>query len=147
MAIAAMITAGCSGTGKTSGAGSSATQQTEDARNTAKAQDYEVTEGGLLSTNGLPMLVDFSAEWCQPCRKFKPIFHSLKEEYKGKVDFVAIDIDEMPELAEKYRINSIPTILYVSPNGEIRHYAIGYQEPDSVRAAIGRFLLPSDSGK
>ncbi len=53
-----------------------------------------------------------------PCRQLKPVFHALGEEYKGKVDFVTVNVDSMPELAEKYKISSIPTLVFLSSEGE-----------------------------
>lgn len=136
IAFAALLTAGCSGTGSNKGTDSGLTPlEAEEA-----AEGFIVTDGQLLSKNGFPVVVDFSAEWCPPCRKFKPIFEQLKEEYAGSVDFITINVDSVPELAGKYQIESIPTIMYISRDGSILHRAVGYQEPDSVRAAVARYL-------
>lgn len=61
----------------------------------------------------VPVLIDFFAEWCMPCKMFAPIFESVAEEFDGKVKFVKVNIDESPELAQKYFVMSIPTLKFV----------------------------------
>jgi thioredoxin 1 len=77
----------------------------------------------VLQSN-LPAVVDFYADWCGPCRMVSPIIESLSREYAGKVKFVKINTDESPELAERYGIMSIPTIM-VFKKGEVASRTIG----------------------
>lgn len=70
-----------------------------------------------LVSNGLPTIVDFTATWCPPCRMMKPIFHKLAGEYGKKFNFVAIDIDERPDLAQKYGIQAVPTFVFLNEEG------------------------------
>jgi len=65
---------------------------------------------------GVPVLIDFYADWCMPCKMFRPVFESTAEEFEDKVKFVKVNIDESPELAQKYFVMSIPTLKLV--NGE-----------------------------
>lgn len=58
----------------------------------------------------VPVLVDFYAEWCMPCKMFGPILESVAEDYEDKMKVVKVNIDESPELAQKYFIMSIPTL-------------------------------------
>jgi thioredoxin 1 len=64
-----------------------------------------------------PVLVDFWAEWCAPCRKVSPLLEEIAAEMAGKVDIVKVNIDENPETARAYRIMSVPT-LTIFKNGE-----------------------------
>ena len=62
---------------------------------------------------GVPVLIDFYADWCMPCKMFGPVFEATAEEFEGKVKFVKVNIDESPEIAEKYFVMSIPTLKLV----------------------------------
>ena len=72
----------------------------------------------------LPVLVDFFATWCGPCRMLAPTIKELKAEYAGRVKIVKIDVDAEPELAIRYRVASIPTLLYFK-NGEVVATSLG----------------------
>jgi thioredoxin 1 len=72
----------------------------------------------------LPTLVDFYADWCAPCKMVSPILESMSKEYNGKVKFVKVNTDENQELAMKYDIMSIPTVM-IFRDGEVKSRIIG----------------------
>ena len=72
----------------------------------------------------VPVVADFWAEWCGPCRMIAPVLKQLAQEYKDKIKIAKIDVDKEGELAEKYNIVSIPTIL-VFNKGEVVKQQIG----------------------
>ncbi|MDE6769309.1 MAG: hypothetical protein K2J78_06260 [Muribaculaceae bacterium] len=57
------------------------------------ADGYKITEKGIIPTGGRPMIVDFSADWCQPCQDLKPIFANLKNDFIGRIDCVIVNTD------------------------------------------------------
>ena len=71
-------------------------------------------------------VVDFSATWCGPCRMLAPVLEGVSEQYQGKVDFYNVDVDEAPELAMTYRINSVPCLVLLK-NGEKQDQSLGFK--------------------
>jgi thioredoxin len=66
----------------------------------------------------LPCLIDFYADWCQPCKMVAPILDELSEEYKGKLNIYKIDTEDQRELAAMFGIQSIPSLLFVPKDGQ-----------------------------
>ncbi len=77
----------------------------------------------VLKSN-TPVLVDFWAEWCGPCRMIAPAVEELASEFDGKAKVAKVDVDNNPEISVKYNIRSIPTLL-IFKNGEIVDQIIG----------------------
>lgn len=86
-----------------------------------------------------PVLVDFFAEWCGPCKMFGPIFESVAEDYEDKVKFVKVNIDESPEIAEKYFVMSIPTLKFID-NAEVKGSFVGAMAPDELEEWVDERL-------
>ena len=79
----------------------------------------------IKENNGLA-IVDFFATWCGPCKMLTPIIDKLAEEFDGKVKIAKVDIDESPELAQEYKVMSVPTVIFVK-NGEVVETLVGVQ--------------------
>ena len=80
-------------------------------------------EDDVLNSNG-PVLVDFWAEWCGPCKMIAPVLEDLADEYSGKLKVCKMDVDSNQEIAVEYGIRSIPTLL-IYKNGEVAATQMG----------------------
>ncbi len=87
----------------------------------------------------LPVLVDFGAEWCHPCKQLDPIVDELASEWAGKVRVVRLDIDQNIATTMKYGVMGVPTlILFVG--GEVKERLSGYQPKRKILDKLGPFL-------
>lgn len=84
----------------------------------------------------LPTIIDFNAEWCGPCQRFKPVFHKVAAEFKGKALFVSVNTDSCPDIAQTYQVSSIPQIVTVLPDGTATAGPTGYQEEAAFKAYV-----------
>ena len=84
----------------------------------------------------LPVLLDFLAAWCGPCRMVAPIVSEIAEEYAGKLKVGKVNCDEQPELASMFGVSSIP-LLVVMKNGKPAGYSLGYRPKEDLIRALG----------
>ncbi len=88
----------------------------------------------------LPCIIDFYANWCQPCKIIGPIIEELGEEYKDKINVYKINTEEEQELAGMFGIRSIPSILFVPKDGNPQ-MSVGAVPKDQLKQAIDDILL------
>ncbi len=93
----------------------------------------------LLSSKESPVLIDFWAPWCGPCKMISPIVEELSDEYGEKVKFVKINTDESPDTATKYGIMSIPTLI-IFRDGEPVERIIGFTQKNNLKKKIDEQL-------
>ena len=82
-----------------------------------------------------PVLLDFCADWCDPCKMLAPLLHELAEEYDGVYKVGKVNVDEQMELAQQFRIVSIPTLV-VMKDGQIANKAVGAMPKEDILALL-----------
>ena len=123
------------------------TEQTKDTKTIhltkdefrTKVFDYE-TSNDWKYAGDKPAIVDFYADWCGPCKTIAPMLDELADEYAGQIYIYKVNIDEQPELASAFGIRSIPTLLFISMEGQPQ-MSLGAMPKASIKEAIDKVLL------
>ena len=105
--------------------------------NTKAVTDADWTNEVLQSDT--PVLVDFWAEWCGPCRMVGPVVEEIAEEQAGTLKVVKLNVDENPETARSYRVMSIPTLMVFS-GGDEKKRIVGARGKSQLMAEVSPFL-------
>jgi len=105
-------------------------------------EPIHVTDAAFEKTvlqSPVPVIVDFWAPWCNPCKMVAPILDKLANEYAGKIIVAKVNTDENPEWMMKYGIQGIPTMLFVA-NGKIVHRQVGALPERMLRDVVTQFM-------
>lgn len=94
-----------------------------------KVADYNYSPFRLKGNR--PVVIDFYATWCGPCRRLAPHMDDLARKYAGKVDFYKVDVDENPEVRLAYGVDRYPTVFIITPSGGYNYFTGLPQEPYS----------------
>ena len=87
----------------------------------------------------VPVLVDFYADWCGPCKMMAPIVESLAESFEGKVKIGKLNIDDEMEIAQKYRVMSIPTFIFFK-DGQVVETSMGAMSKEELEEKLKKLL-------
>lgn len=123
IAVAAVAVFGsCSNSGKDSAVTKAPDSETTETTGFVRSGVYHLASDEILDfTQGVghPVVVDFNATWCGPCKTFEPTFTAMAEKYDGKIEFISVDVDQCPEVAKAFEVQGIPHILFVTADGKI----------------------------
>ena len=109
----------------------------QNSSNTITVNDENFDKEVLQSD--IPVLVDFWAEWCGPCKLVGPTIEALASDYKGKIKVAKLDIDSSPEFAGRFGVRSIPTLI-VFKDGEAQEAAVGVRPKEQLAELIDQYV-------
>ncbi len=102
----------------------------------------EITDSSFqaeVTNSTMPVLVDFWAPWCGPCKMVAPVLDELSQEYAGKLKIVKLNVDQNQQVAAQFGISSIPTLI-VFKNGKEAGKTVGFQSKDALKKMINGLL-------
>jgi len=105
-------------------------------------EPVHVTDAAFKKTvleSELPVIVDFWAPWCAPCRMVAPTLDKLAKEYAGKMLVAKVNTDENPQWAQSYNVQGIPTMLFIA-GGKVVHQQVGALPEPMLRSVVSQFL-------
>ncbi len=105
----------------------------------ANVKHVSAAEFGAEVTNSTtPVVADFYATWCGPCRALSPMLDEMSASYTNKVKFVKVNIDEAPDLAKQYSVEAIPTLLFFK-NGQVVDRTLGLMDESALKTKLDAF--------
>lgn len=88
---------------------------------------------------GNPVLVDFSATWCPPCKMLHPVIERIALEYDGRLDVYGVDIDQSPDLGQKFGISGVPTMIFFKDGKEVNKL-VGFRDYDALKREVDAII-------
>jgi thioredoxin 1 len=105
-------------------------------------EPIHVTDAAFEKTilqSTVPVIVDFWAPWCGPCKMIAPVLEKVAKEYSGKVIVAKVNTDENPEWATKYGVQGIPTLLFIA-GGKLVHRQVGFAGEPHLKSTVAQFI-------
>ena len=125
---------GCGGSKSETSASASSEQPTQE----SVKPDAIATDSTAVANEEKTVVLDFFATWCGPCKAMAPAMEEMEKKYGDKIEFKKIDIDQYPDLAAQFQIRGVPTLVIVSPEGEIVNKQVGYQDASQLEEVFSK---------
>jgi thioredoxin 1 len=103
------------------------------------AKTNEATFQKDVLDSSLPVLVDFTAAWCGPCKQLEPIIQQLAREWNGKIQVFRLDVDENPDLTMRFEVMGVPTVMLFKQGKPVERFS-GYQSKDRIVSKLSPHL-------
>lgn len=135
----ASLTSSCSGRAKADTEAVAATVENDLETVNARNAVNEWEGGPITPDPALPIVIDFNADWCPPCRMFKPVFDKAAEANRSHALFVSVNVDSYPDVARQFNVTSIPQTSILMPDGKVVT-ATGYMDDDAFASFLSDAL-------
>lgn len=103
---------------------------------------FEIRDNVIFNEN-VPVVVDFYADWCKPCKAYAPIFHEVAEKYGNAACFVSLNTEEYPNLCETYQITAIPATVFIMPGGSLLGKEEGILSAERLQSLVDQLVATS----
>jgi thioredoxin 1 len=99
-----------------------------------------------VAKDRLPVVMDFYATWCGPCKQLAPVMDGLADEFKGKIKFVKVNVDDSPVLARRFEVSGIPALIFIK-NEKMENTVVGLTSTESLRNHLREFSAQTTTAK
>ena len=106
--------------------------------------DYEKDNQNIVLKTNVPVILDFYATWCRPCKMLAPELKALQKEYNDKLVIYKIDVDKERELAKFFGVQAMPTLYFIPLKGKAT-YAQGYMTQDQLKAIVDQYFFNNNN--
>ena len=129
---------GCSGNKQENSVLSSSTATDEKQDDITQTGEVDfISQAAKTTPQEKIVVLDFFATWCGPCKAMAPTMEKMEKKYGDKIEFRKIDIDQEPQLAQKYDINAVPTLVILSPQGDVVDKIVGGKPEEELDRFFG----------
>ena len=121
--------------------GSNGCDNKKNVSSTSLSSSEEVSlEKSRSNDSGKIVLIDFFATWCGPCKAMTPVMEEMEKKYGDRIEFKRVDVDQEPELAQKYNVQAIPTLVFLSADDEVIDIIQGYHNANQMDEIMNEIL-------
>ena len=111
-----------------------------------KVWDFENYKDAIKLKSKVPVILDFYADWCRPCKMLEPELTALQKDYKGKLIIYRINVDKERNLAALFQASSLPTIFFIDKSGTAT-YVRGYRTKEELKQMVDTYLITAKKAK